>query len=196
MRVTLGEIYWGQVLLIIGAMQLGQGKAQWRGFPIPLWTSYILIAVGLAIPLLAWYLRGSLQQSGNQTHRGETAAVLPEGPQCDSQANLPAGATGGEDDGHGPCAEAAMNQEETPRLLSLKPRPADQYMMRVTLAEIYCGFLMVFLGALQFGADKAHMREYPIPFWTAWGIFAVGLVLPLLAWYLRRPGQTPESDKP
>ena len=57
MRVTLGEIYWGQALVFIGAFQLGEGKAMWRGFPIPLWTSYVLLAAGIAIPMLAWYLR-------------------------------------------------------------------------------------------------------------------------------------------
>lgn len=57
MGVTLGEIYWGQALVFIGAFQLGEGKAMWKGFIIPLWTSYVLLAAGIAIPLLAWYLR-------------------------------------------------------------------------------------------------------------------------------------------
>ena len=57
MRVTLGEIYWGQALVFVGALWLGEGRAQWRGFPIPLWTSYVLLAAGIAIPMLGWYLR-------------------------------------------------------------------------------------------------------------------------------------------
>ena len=68
MRVTLGEIYWGQVLVFIGAFQLGEGKAMWKGFIIPLWTSYVLLATGIAIPLLAWYLRRPSQLTGSDKH--------------------------------------------------------------------------------------------------------------------------------
>lgn len=57
MRVTLGEIYWGQAIIFVGAFEIGAGKAHWRGYPIPLWTAYMLLAVGITIPLLAWYLR-------------------------------------------------------------------------------------------------------------------------------------------
>ena len=63
MRVTLGEICWGHVLVFMGSLQLGEGKAQFRGFPVPLWTSYVLIAVGVAMPLLAWYLRRPSHQT-------------------------------------------------------------------------------------------------------------------------------------
>ena len=63
MRVKLEEIYWGQVLVFMGSLQLGDGKAYVRGFPVPLWTSYVLIAVGVAMPLLAWYLRRPSKQA-------------------------------------------------------------------------------------------------------------------------------------
>jgi hypothetical protein len=68
MRVTLGEIYWGQVLVFMGALQLGEGKAFVRGYPVPLWTSYVLLAAGIAIPLLAWYLRRPSQQTESPKH--------------------------------------------------------------------------------------------------------------------------------
>ena len=61
MRVTLSEIYLAQAFVFMGAFQLGEGKATVRGFPVPLWTSYVLLAAGIAIPLLAWYLRRPLQ---------------------------------------------------------------------------------------------------------------------------------------
>ena len=65
MRVKLAEIYWGQALVFMGALQIGEGRAFVRGYPVPLWTSYILLTAGMAIPLLAWYLRRPLQKTEN-----------------------------------------------------------------------------------------------------------------------------------
>jgi hypothetical protein len=68
--------------------------------------------------------------------------------------------------------------------------------MRVKLSEIYFGQMLSVLGALQIGAGKATVRGFPAPLWTAYVLLAAGIAIPLLAWYLRRPGQTPEIDKP
>lgn len=57
MRVKLDEIYFAQAFVFMGAFQIGEGKATVRGFTVPLWTSYVLLAAGIAIPMLAWYLR-------------------------------------------------------------------------------------------------------------------------------------------
>ena len=67
MRVTLEEIYWGQIAIFMGAIQLGDGKAYVRGYPVPLWTSYVLICAGLVIPILAWYLRRPLRKAQCKT---------------------------------------------------------------------------------------------------------------------------------
>ena len=61
MRVKLSEIYLGQIFAILGALQIGEGKAFVRGYPAPLWTAYVLLAAGIAIPMLAWYLRRPMQ---------------------------------------------------------------------------------------------------------------------------------------
>jgi hypothetical protein len=68
--------------------------------------------------------------------------------------------------------------------------------MRVKLSEIYFGQMFAVLGALQIGAGKASVRGFPAPLWTAYVLLAAGIAIPLLAWYLRRPGQPPEIDKP
>ncbi len=66
MRVTLGEIFQGQMLVIMGALEIGEGKAHVRDYPVPVWTAYVLVAAGLVIPLLAWYVRRPLQQTESQ----------------------------------------------------------------------------------------------------------------------------------
>jgi hypothetical protein len=71
----------------------------------------------------------------------------------------------------------------------------EEYMMRVTLPEIYWGYLFILSGALQIGADKAYMRDDTIPLWTAYILLAAGIFLPSLAWYMRRPFQGTEIDK-
>ena len=68
--------------------------------------------------------------------------------------------------------------------------------MRVKLSEIYLGQMFAVLGALQIGAGKATVRGYPAPIWTAYVLLAAGIAIPLLAWYLRRPRQNSEIDKP
>ena len=68
--------------------------------------------------------------------------------------------------------------------------------MRVRLSEIYLSQLFVGVGALEVGAGRSSWHGFPMPLWTSYLLVATGLVLPLLAWYLRKPGQTPESDKP
>ena len=65
--------------------------------------------------------------------------------------------------------------------------------MRVTLSEIYLSLLFVGVGALEFGAGTASWHGYPIPLWMSYLLVATGLVLPLLAWYVRRPSQKTES---
>ncbi len=67
--------------------------------------------------------------------------------------------------------------------------------MRVTLSEIYQSQMFVGIGALEIGAGGGAWHGYPMPLWTSYVLLATGIALPLLAWYLRRPGQTPEIDK-
>ncbi len=68
--------------------------------------------------------------------------------------------------------------------------------MRVTLAEIYWGHILVGLGSLQIGAYKGHMQLYLMPLWAAYVLLAGGAALPLLAWYIRSPFQEIEIKKP
>ena len=68
MRVTLSEIYLSQLFVGIGALEIGAGTASWHGYPMPLWTSYLLVATGLVLPLLAWYVRRPLQKTEPQIH--------------------------------------------------------------------------------------------------------------------------------
>ena len=67
--------------------------------------------------------------------------------------------------------------------------------MRVTMSEIYLSQMFVGIGALEIGAGKAHFRGLPVPLWTSYVLLAAGIAIPMLAWYLRRPGQTPEIDE-
>ncbi|WP_041915761.1 hypothetical protein [Pseudodesulfovibrio mercurii] len=57
MRVKLSEILLGELLVGVGALEIGAGKAGVYGYPQPLWTAYLLVAIGVALPLVAWYLR-------------------------------------------------------------------------------------------------------------------------------------------
>jgi predicted acyltransferase len=57
MRVKLSEILLGELLVGVGALEIGAGKAGVYGYPQPLWTAYLLVAVGVALPLVAWMLR-------------------------------------------------------------------------------------------------------------------------------------------
>ena len=185
MRVTLGEIYYGQAAVVMGAVQLGEGKANVRGYPVPVWTSYILIFAGLLIPLLAWYLRRPVQNS--EAHKLSHDKLLS---MCCSQLNTSDGDADNADGKQSPCTADQANCDNLLRLPRRDKHVAiERHMMRVTLAEICWGHLFVFCGALQLGADAANMRDYPVPLWTAYIILAAGLFLPLLAWYLRRPVQ-------
>jgi len=67
MRVTLSEIYLGQIFVGVGALEIGAGGGSWHGYPMPLWTSYLLVATGMVLPLLAWYLRKPAQEPESHT---------------------------------------------------------------------------------------------------------------------------------
>jgi len=195
MRVTLGEIYFGQAAVFMGALQLGDGKAFVRGYPVPLWTSYILISAGLLIPLLAWYLRRPLQQTVSHKESYNTVTVMPTRSPCCLQHGTIIGDAGFGDNVHNSCDDDPENRLDTFLLSDRNQHIAiKKHMMIVTFAEIYWGHLFVFLGAVQIGAYKAHMVEYPMPLSTAYIILAAGMFLPLLAWYMRRPLQNTESN--
>jgi hypothetical protein len=193
MRLTLSEIYFGQLFVSVGALSISVGHASWHGYPQPLWTAYILVAAGMVYPLLTWYLRGPLQEPGNHVSRDDAATVTPEGAPRDSSPH--AGDAGGERDGHDACVGAAVNRGDPPRLPRPKPRRFEKDMMRVTLAEACWGQLFTFFGVLQLGGDKAHIPGFPIPFLTECCILATGLGLPLIAWFLRRPFQQLDINK-
>ncbi|WP_419785749.1 hypothetical protein [Pseudodesulfovibrio sp.] len=59
MSIKLPEVIIGELFVGAGAYEIGAGKAFIYGYPQPLWTSYLLTATGIAIPLFAWYSRRS-----------------------------------------------------------------------------------------------------------------------------------------
>ena len=68
MRVTLAEIYWGQIFVAFGSFQIGADKGHMQYYFMPLWTAYVLLSAGMALPLLAWYMRRPFQQTEIKIH--------------------------------------------------------------------------------------------------------------------------------
>lgn len=57
MRVKIWEIVLSAVMTVHGIDMIYTNDFEYRGFPIPEWAAYAYALAGIAIPILAWYLR-------------------------------------------------------------------------------------------------------------------------------------------
>jgi len=63
MRVKPSEIILSITLCIASILGIQSETSYYKGFPVYAWVEYILLAGGLAIPILAWFLRSPSRKS-------------------------------------------------------------------------------------------------------------------------------------
>ena len=57
MRVRPSELLLSMVFIGTSLLGIVSGEAFFRGFPSPIWVEWVMLGAGLAIPILAWFLR-------------------------------------------------------------------------------------------------------------------------------------------
>ncbi|XXJ18002.1 hypothetical protein ACR42D_00295 [Desulfovibrio caledoniensis] len=57
MRIKPGEIVLSTILIGTSLLGILSGEAFFRGYPSPIWVEWVMLAGGVAIPILAWFLR-------------------------------------------------------------------------------------------------------------------------------------------
>jgi hypothetical protein len=57
MRVKPSELLLSMILIGSSLLGIVSGEAFFRGFPSPMWVEWIVLGGGVAIPILAWFLR-------------------------------------------------------------------------------------------------------------------------------------------
>ncbi len=49
-------------MIVTSILSLNSGESFFKGFPIYGWVEYIILGGGIAIPILAWFLRSPTRQ--------------------------------------------------------------------------------------------------------------------------------------
>jgi hypothetical protein len=57
MRIKPSELLFSATLISTSLLGIISGEAFFKGFPSPIWAEWIMLAGGIAIPVLAWFLR-------------------------------------------------------------------------------------------------------------------------------------------
>ena len=57
MKIKPVEIAISLAMIITSILSLSSGESYFKGFPVYGWVEYIILSGGIAIPVLAWFLR-------------------------------------------------------------------------------------------------------------------------------------------
>ena len=65
MRIKLPEILLSAALIVASILNLNSEEDFFKGIPVYDWVGYVILAGGVAIPVLAWILRSPSRKRGS-----------------------------------------------------------------------------------------------------------------------------------